>query len=225
LLEINELQKVIQLQEKSYMLLTWVNQRLKKKAKNLFSTMHEAMSFFDSSLDWIKTHYSELPQNAQPPQEDLEAFAHLFSSYLTTSFEVGDKIYLGDGCSCMFCSFLIEAMHFKVRNPKKKSKKAANQLKILYIKSLIQEINLEQPLLDIEGWIEKQSGLSYDISLATYGHELIRRSKFTSTGEAVLVLWREIAWEDGKRLNKKFRLDAKKIIQAQDRIIAALESD
>jgi hypothetical protein len=224
LLDLSEVQKVIRLQEKSYNLLKWVNERLKKKAKDLFSDIHEAMSFYDASLDWIKIHYNELPQNAQPTKEDIESFAHLFASYLTTSFEVGDKIYLSDGCSCTFCSFLIEAMHFKVRNPTKKSKSTAKQLKVLYIKSLVQELNLDQPISDTEGWINKQDELLDDISLVTYAHELIRRSKFASTGEAVLVLWREIAWEEGKRLNKKFRLNANKIIQAQDRIISALQN-
>ncbi|MHA2277533.1 MAG: hypothetical protein ACXAC2_17275, partial [Candidatus Kariarchaeaceae archaeon] len=117
-----------------------------------------------------------------------------------------------------------EAMHFKVRNPTKKSKSTAKQLKVLYIKSLVQELNLDQPISDTEGWINKQDELLDDISLVTYAHELIRRSKFASTGEAVLVLWREIAWEEGKRLNKKFRLNANKIIQAQDRIISALQN-
>ena len=105
-----------------------------------------------------------------------------------------------------------------------KSKSTAKQLKVLYIKSLVQDLNLDQQVSDIEDWIDNQDELLYDLSLSTYAHELIRRSKFASTGEAVLVLWREIAWEEGKRLNKKFRLNANKIIQAQDRIISALQN-
>ena len=71
-----------------------------------------------------------------------------------------------------------DAKHLRARNPNKKAHAEALQLKQAYAEGLGIDPN---PVL-----------MTRDLTVATYAHELIRRSKFASQGEGVLVLWREL---------------------------------
>jgi len=117
--------------------------------------------------------------------------------------------------------FFFDITAFQVRNPNKEAKLKAERLKTRYIEALWRESELSSVPSNIEDWISMNSVLSHDISLTTYANELIRRSKFASQGEAILVLWREIAWKDN-RLDRKFKLSANAIIDAESRILKKL---
>ncbi len=226
--EINELKKVIELHDKSYQLFLWINNKLKNfgsksKKHTLFDTVHDNLNFCKCSLAWIEKHYNEIPNDFRPNKEDREAFAHLLTSYLTTSFEKSDKIRVSDGCPCPFCTFFINVKAFKLRNPNKKAKEEAQRLKARYIENLFQETDIHQIPSNIEEWISKYPELDKKISLATYGRELIRRSKFTSQGVGILVLWREIAWKDN-HLDRNFKLSVKAIIEAESEILEKLKN-
>ena len=221
-----ELEKVIELHEKSYKLFLWINIKLKelgsKSRKNtLFDEVHEKASFYTSSFNWIRKHYNEIPFDSKPEILDIESFAHLFTSYLKTSFIVSNKVKVTDGCPCPFCTFFYDVTAFQVRNPNKKATENAQKLKSLYIQNLCREAELNSVPNNIDEWILNHEKLSNDVSLATYTHELIRRSKYTSQGEGILVLWREIAWKDN-HLNKKFKLSPQVIISAESCILDSL---
>ena len=103
------------------------------------------------------------------------------------------------------------------------AKENAQKLKLRYIETLCREEELSIVPNNLDQWIHDHKELNNIISLTTYGQELIRRSKFMSQGEGILVLWREIAWKDN-HLNKKFKLSANVIIKAESRILDTLKN-
>ncbi len=226
----NELEKTIDLHQKSYNLFMWLNNKLKEfgrksksKAHTLFEEAHEKVSFYKGAYLWIEKHYNEFPIETRPDKADLETFAHLFTSFLTTSFQVIKKIKVSDGCNCPFCTFFYDVTAFQVRNPNKKAKESAQNLKIRYLEQLCRDEKIDEVPPNLGDWIQANPNIHYDIALATYAKELIRRSQFASQGEGILALWREIAWKNN-RLDPKFNLKANSIIKAESNVIHALKS-
>lgn len=222
--EHDEIEKVVDLQEKSYKVFLWITNKLKttkSKKHSLFDEVHERVNFYNGCLAWITKHRSELPNDARPDAEDLESFAHLMTSFLQTSFEVSDKVKV-QSCPCPFCCFFTEVTGFKRRKPDQKARSRAHKEKLRYIKTLCREESMEAPP-DIEAWLSENRELAYDISYATYGRSLIRRSKFSGKGEEALVLWREIAWDEFHPKDK-FKLLAREMIISENRIIKKLKA-
>jgi hypothetical protein len=60
-----------------------------------------------------------------------------------------------------------------------------------------------------------------DVTLLTYGHQLIERTHGRSVGPAVLALWREIAW-DTTAPKKNFVLEADDIVRAEESLVTAM---
>jgi hypothetical protein len=118
-------------------------------------------------------------------------------SFLKTSFRLQPKaVRVATDCGCR-CSF---------------------ELKRLYVSRLAADA-APGAVDAVLGWAD----LREDVALATWGFEMLRRSEFASQGEAVLVLWREFAWEGG-RPRRGFRLTARAIVEAERRVRAALDA-
>ncbi|MFX0103199.1 MAG: hypothetical protein ACFFCS_26780 [Candidatus Hodarchaeota archaeon] len=218
----DELEKIIDLRDKSYEMFMWLNERIKKK-QELFLDIHEKMGIYKAGLEWVKRNLKSLPQNFRPAEEDVEPFVHILTSYLSTSFQVTKTERVSDGCYCPFCTFFAPKTIYQVRNPSKKSIENAEKLKARYIQGLCKEIDAKEIEADPKKWIDENDDLVYQISLATYAKEMIRRSKFYSQGEGILVLWREIAWVDGRK-DPRFKLTARMVLEAEDEILKRLES-
>lgn len=220
-----ELERVVDLQQKSYQLLRWVNDALRSGTLN-FSTVHQADDVSEAAKQWVGRHFHSLPGDARPNETELEPFARLFASYLTTSFDLiaqpGMRRVSDTGCYCTFCSYLASADHLRVRTPDKKAKQRAQQMKDLYLSSLIAESGAALTAAGRQALLSDPN-LADDISFATYGRELVRRSQFASQGEGVLVLWREIAWDHRSKVKKGFALSAKRILDAETALVARLK--
>ncbi len=219
-----DVDRIIRLHEKSYRFLKWINSSVSHNTLK-FNVIHRAMNTSEASLEWIKRHFHEIPADICPPEESLNEFACLFASYLMTSFKLSKKPVMilrsshkcGRNCYCMMCSYLAAAGHLVPRKPSKKASKQAVDLKHICLSSLAEE--LELALLDSElEQLMKDRSLKEAVSLLTYYNEVIRRSRFVSQGEAVLVLWREIAWQ-GTVPKKGFRLKSEAVLSAEKSII------
>lgn len=222
--DVGEMQRVVTLQSKSFLLLRWVNESLKARTLT-FGVVHEAMSLSEAAIEWLYRHFASLPLACRPVEEDLQPFAHLFVSYLTTSYQLREEpgmVRVADKgrCYCRFCAYLVAANHLVVRTPDKKAMVRAQEMKDLYLASLAQDVGVilipaqrESLRLDAK-WTET-------LAYATYGRELLRRSEFASQGEGILVLWREFAWHKGK-LKKGFTLSAERILAAEQELVAYL---
>ncbi len=222
-----QMERVVSLQAKSHNLLRWVNEALRAGTLSL-TVIHDATTLTDAAMEWIRRNYASLPLAVRPAEGDIEPFAHLFVSYLTTSYELrsvpGTVAVTGRrGCYCGFCAYLVSANYLTVRKPDKKALARAQEMKDLCLVGLAQEEGISLSATKRQVLLSDTS-LARTIAYATYGRELLRRSQFASQGEGVLVLWREIAWKDG-RLDKRFVLSAEQIMVAERQLCARFATD
>ncbi len=222
----DELRRVVQMHEKSYRLLKWMNSALRRRVL-AFDVVHSAMSMAEAASEWLSRHCDNIPADARPQDVDLKAFANLFSSYLATSFELQAKplatLYSPCGCYCSWCSYIAAGSNLKPRRITPGARRDAQELKRVYLRSMSVEMPIPVSEMTISRALE-DSTISEDLAWATYGRELLRRTEFTSQGIGVLVLWREIAWDKEGQIKPKFRLSPERIIAAEKRLIERLAS-
>lgn len=187
-----------------------------------FGVLHDVLGLSETAAEWLRRNAHNLPQEVRAEEADRSAFASLFASYITTSYILLPTVRYRsrNGCSCAFCARLSSASTLTVRQPDKKAKERARDMKQLYVSGLVTELGGTLRYGAIAELITDPT-LAPHVSYATYGHELLRRARFASQGEGVLVLWREIAWEQG-RLRKNFILSADSILQGEAAIVEAI---
>jgi hypothetical protein len=221
-----ELAHVVALQEKSYGLLRWVQKALRKETLR-FDVAHEALSASAAAREWISRHLTSIPHNLRPAADELDVFAHLFASYLMTSFELRPsprirQIPLCRCCTCPLCSYLV-ADYLVPRRLSKKAKGVARDLKRIYLTARAAELGVPEAPARVARALAAPE-LQEELALATYGAELLRRAEFSSQGEGVLALWREFAWEKAGSPRKDFRLSAPKIVEAEQALCRFLRA-
>jgi len=219
-----ELAETVDLHHKSYELLRWVGKNLRSGTLD-FGVTHQAVSSFEAAREWISRHWHNLPASVRPAESQLDSFAHLFSSYLTTSFTLVEKpkrkLISYCGCYCPYCSYLGRADQLQVKTPSKGARRAAQELKQVYLKALAEENGRRLTGPQLERLLNEPQ-LKESLALATYAHELIRRTKYASQGEGVLALWRQFAWNEKGSPKQKFKLNTDNILQSERSIISRL---
>jgi hypothetical protein len=221
MLDEGRLREILQLQRKSYELLRWANDAAKARRIN-FRELHVNMSTWEAARAWIERHYSSLPEAARPEREQVEEYAHLFASYLLTSFQPAQRQWISDGCPCAFCSFFVDVPQLQGKTPTRRDQELAAKLKVSAVEKLA--LSLELPLFreELERFLNEEPNLQHDIALLTWVLELFRRGEFRGQGEAVLALWREIAWKKGKP-DRKFEVTAETVLAAEAHVADALK--
>ncbi len=224
MIDILKLRQVLLLHEKAFALLKWVGSQMRRGPLDL-SRVHTNMGVGDASEEWIRRNLCNLPDEVRPSEDELIPFARLFASYLRTSFEIGKPLpsrrLSSCGCYCSFCSYLSSAPYLKPRSLSKRARETAVELKRIYLRELAQDTDLEVNHCVVEELADAGAPLARNAAMATYAKELIRRTEFVTQGEGVYALWREFAWVDGHP-DRRFRLTAKAVEQAQASIINAL---
>ncbi len=219
-----ELAETVDLHQKSYELLRWVGKNLRSGTLD-FGVTHHAVSSFEAAREWILRHWHNLPASVRPAESQLDSFTHLFSSYLMTSFTLVEKpkrkLISYCGCYCSYCSYLGRADQLQVKTPSKGARRSAEGLKRVYLNALAEENGRTLTGPQLEGLLNDPE-LQQILALATYGHELIRRTKYASQGEGVLALWRQFAWNKKGSPKAKFKLDADDILQSERSVISQL---
>lgn len=216
-----ELEKAVEIHAKTFALLKWINCQVRRGVR-LFDTVHERMTAYAAAEDWLRRCSDQLPPDCRPAKGEIEAFAHFFVSYLATSFEVAGRIRkLPCGCYCDYCTYFVELKHVRARNPDRKARGKAVEIKARYVESLGRDAGAELSSTAALEFVRSFKELASDMALGAYGTHLIRRTHFASQGEGLLALWREFAWVDG-RSNRKFELKAAAILGAEERVVEAL---
>ncbi len=191
------------------------------------STIASATAFYPVAHAWIISNRANFLNDARPEPSETETFAHLFVAFLTTSYKLSDNSLVSDAPKKrvpeQYAHYFKPASLLQVRTPDKKAHVSAREMKDLYLVGLAIDLGVELPYAERER-LMLAPVLGRAVSYAMYGRELLRRSKFASQGEGVLVLWREIAWTPGPNgiLNKRFTLSADAILQAEAHIAAAI---
>jgi hypothetical protein len=219
-----QLREVVELHEKSFALLRWVRSALRSGSVS-FAVVHETTDSAEAANEWIRRHLGNIPLDARPADDKLPMFSRLFVSFLATSFRLNPKavrVVSECGCRCFCCSYLQAGPNLETRAPSKKDFRTAVDLKRIYLGKLVAEAGIP----DAKGAVEillATPAIAEAISAATWGAELLRRSEFTSQGEAVLALWREFTWCDG-RPKRNSQVTARQILDAEQKIGAAIRS-
>jgi hypothetical protein len=218
------LTRLLALHDRTYRLFLWANALLKDGAQP-YAAVSEALSFADAATAWLRKNRENLPEDVRPEAGDLDEFSHLFVSYLSTSFEVVDNATVPACRWCFCCGVLrLTRRHLRVRNPDRKARQIAQEMKLIYLRRLSED--LELPLIDsdLNQFITQNEDLGKDLSLVTYAQELERRSHFASQGEGVLALWREFARKPEGRRKPKFQLKVDQILEAEGRLADRLKA-
>ena len=222
-----EMRRLVEMQQRSYLLLKWMAKAVSEGFVN-FETAHHYSTLPEAAEGWIRRHYLNIPENARPPREDLAAFCAFFSTYLTNSFDLishpGKRLYSpGAHCFCPICSWLVEAPHLKAKKLTAGDKRRAQTMRINVLMNLAAQYRLGageggiQELLDARQVFE-------DASLVAYGYDLLQREKGIANGPAVLALWRGFAWNESGSPKQGFRLKAEMIVDAENRLLALLQN-
>lgn len=206
-----ELERAVEIHRGAYRLLLWMAEEI-RAGRLAADAAHARMSGPDVAIDWLRRLRGRFPEDLRPQEGDLESWAHMLSSFLNVSFEIGPIRDLRDYC-CDFCTRLRIYRGFRVRNPSSRAREEARRLKATYLREI-----------GADGLDARRPELAVDIAMAAYGRELIRRTRFAGQGPGILALWREFAWEGG-RPRRGFELRASAILAAQDRILAAARSE
>lgn len=225
--EENEITSAVDIQRRSYRLLRWVGDAIKRGFIRL-ERAHQYSSEADAAQAWISEHFASLPHDCRPPArtgEEFRRFATFFASYLLTSFDLledpGVRAASGCGCYCPICTHLVAVPHLKAKKLHPGDKRRAEDLKRSYLEELALENSLSFEPERVSA-ILNDPALSRDAAVATYGVELLRRCRGHSSGPAVLALWRQFAWRPTGSPIRDFELQASAILEAQDRLVKAL---
>jgi hypothetical protein len=159
------LQRLLALHEKSCGLFLWLNVSLKSGARSL-STVTKALAFSEAAELWIRDNHSNVPARFRPEAGGGEEFAHLFVSYLATSFEVVDRSMVKACPGCWCCVYWIVSRHLRRRDPDGKARRVAHQL-ILCLRKLGEELELPMSDAELEQFITDHRGLRPELALAS----------------------------------------------------------
>ena len=212
-----EVERTLRLQQQSYALLKWLNQHLRKGSLS-FNVVHGATAGPAAAEDWLARNRAHFPPALVPADAERQELAHLLTSYLLTSFElpptkVRERI-AECSCHCDYCSYVVALHRLVPRHPTARDRKNAHQLKQLFLERLVEDVGypLEKSVGDA---VFANKALSLELSCATYAYHLIRRTQFASQGSALLVLWRDVAWEDGRKPKKNFELTVAQVLESE----------
>jgi hypothetical protein len=228
LFERTEIERAIDLQQRSYKLLLWMTDAVERgfitfKAAHTFSTLPEA------ARGWLDSHYESLPTQACPPREDLTAFANLFSTYLDNSFDLiehpGQRLYSPDAhCFCPLCSWMVAMPRLQTKTLMRSDKERARKLTVSALRQLALELDVPLDASVAEA-IADEPEMREQLALVAYGHDLLRRLGGIAEGPASLALWRRFAWTPQGSPKHGFELTAAAILDAEAEVVRRLKPE
>lgn len=216
------MQRLVDMQQRSYQLLRWVSQAVKSGFIR-FDTAHQYTNLPEATEPWMVEHYDNLPIDARPDKQDLAAFSRFFSTYLSNSFDLvekpGKQLYSpGSHCFCPMCSWFVESPHLKTKKVDSRAKRRAQTMRLNVMAGVAAEYQRSIPDSVFETSL-KQRETFVDASLVAYGVDLTERELGIANGPAVLALWRGFAWNELGSPKPRFQLSAAAILNAQSRLL------
>ena len=136
MIEYGELDRALDLQQKGYQLILWLGS-LADGAKLSFDQVHEAASMADAGRRWLERNHATLPERCRPEASDMEAFANLVASFLSSSFDLdpepGTRRDSRCGCYCSWCSCAVAASHLRTKKLSKRDKDRAREMQVDFL--------------------------------------------------------------------------------------------
>ncbi len=222
-----DIERILRLQNSAYELLLWLNKRAETEQEILSDQNLEKWRFGESCEAWVRDIYGMIPQALRPADDEIPAFARLFSSFFQTSFRLVESVptrvydvWAGDRGPFGSCNRkVMPSPPSGKKTPKGKEKvgKSARELRLIALEELAIENDFLPGRAELEA-LEQDSSLLPALTLWTYVHELNRRAHFASQGEAVRSLWVAMDKKEREKIN------ADQVIKARDGLVAALKA-
>lgn len=222
----SDIEFALSVQERSFKLLQWLG----KAVGEGFIPIVQAHGMADAgsaAKDWLQRQWLSLPPACRPSEGEMEAVANFFGTYLETSFDFDEspkQRFVSDcGCYCSFCCRLMAPQLLRAKSLAPHDRKRAAKLRLRRLEELALESGLpfhEERARSILG-IEK-SRLATSIS--AYASAMLDRIKGFSDGPAVLALWRDFAWTRNGSPDRKFKLNAKLVLESELHLVAQLNT-
>ncbi len=227
MLDQREMRRFVDMQRRSYLLLRWMGKAVSEGFIS-FTTAHDYSTLPEAAEGWIRGHYVNIPDDARPPLEELPVFCAFFSTYLTNSFDFiakpGIRLYSPGGhCFCPMCSWLVDAPHLKAKTVRPADKRRAETMRRNVLLNMAAKLGLNVGEDEIRRLLSHRA-TSEDASLVAYGYDLRQRAKGIANGPAVLAVWRGFAWNESGSPKQDFRLKAKLIVAAEERLLELIEA-
>lgn len=219
-----ELNRVLDLQNKAYGLLLWIDDQARHQPDLLSEKNVEAWRSVASCEDWVRRMIGTVPRDLRPEESDIPAFAHLMSSFFNTSFRVEEKTTSNWRNS--YDSYIVErrkrllpgiSTTRKTKAQKEKTLESARHLQLIALEELAIENDFDLSREQLET-LAHQSQIQNALNLFSYAHELMRRSQFASQGAAVHALWNTMDKKTRQKLNTEV------IWQAREKLLEEVRS-
>ncbi len=221
-----ELNRVLDLQNKAYGLLLWIDDQARHQPDLLSEKNVEAWRSVASCEDWIRRMIGIFPRDLRPGENDIAAFSHLMSSFFNTSFRVDyrtESRWDGDwdGWTPVSAGKRLVTGTSSTRKTKAQKEKileSARHLQLIALEELAIENDVDLSREQLET-LAHQSEVQDALNLFSYAHELVRRSQFASQGVAVHALWNTMDKKTRQKLNTEI------IWQARETLLAAMRCE
>ncbi len=220
-----QIERAVDLQTRGYQLVLWLETALEKGFIAPWA-VHEAGTLEAAAHAWISDHYLNFPERARPAPDDVLAFSRLFSTYLSSTFDLDANpgmqlVSPYCHCYCPLCSWLVRAPHIRPKKVRTADKKVAERMKRGFVRALSLDVGTGQDDTLIDQLLGDPE-LREIVGLCTYASDLLRRLEGESVGAATLALWRSFAWTAQGSPKKGFKLSADAVMDAQERLKARL---
>jgi len=237
MIDADEIKLAVELQRKSYGLLQWIGEAV-RKGELLLSRAHEYGTESEAFREWLVTYWRQIPGRLRPRMSDageVDRYVNLFVSYLSTSIELVEEPGLQLApqwgaaewrCKCPLCSRLVRASHVQARKLRDEDRRRADEEKLGYLARLA-ALHRRRLSDDAARELVDSDETSELVALATYGESLVGRSRGQAGEPALLALWREFAWTSTGAPKRGFELTAASILESEAELakrLAALPS-
>lgn len=200
-MELTELERVVRLHKKAYDILLWLKQEARRTPDLLSEDAIRPLELGETGVIWLKRHLNDLPLDIRPRPDEIRPAGFLLSSFFQTSFRV-DNSMTWDGHSettlLRGAKQIHDARH--KRHTERREARAVDELKRLAIVALAEENGVTITPESVEQSVSNPKTAS-DLTLWSYGCELVRRSEFASQGTPVHRLWLELNEKTRKRFS------------------------
>ncbi len=217
----------IDIQGRSFKLLRWINEQI-RKGLILTPQVSSHSDSPDPALAWIQEWRLLIPEEARPDPAHLRQFARFFWTYLLTSFDVVENpgfrgVSVGGRCTCELCSHIQSAPNLQPKKLQPRDKNRAAELMSERIQQLADEEGIA-PFPGIAKSVLNDPDLRPSAGYSAYGYWLIQRMAGLTDGPAILALWREIAWNRLGSPLKDFKLRQEDFIAAERSLVERLRT-
>lgn len=229
-MEKSQIARALELQAQSYAFVRWLGDHQADVLTTLTED-HGDRPPREVMAEWLRTSGSLLGYTRRLREEDQQAFANLFVSYLEISFDLlehGRRIEFSPcGCYCFMCVSITSSSRLVPKKPGSADKERATRaleaelhaaadaaggtlsrasLTKAHIKALLADPELREPL-----------------AIAAWMTAVFRRMRGDFVGTEALVLWRRFAWKPEGSPKHGYAITEAAVTSAQAAVKAAVE--